>query len=77
MEDVYWQGQKLPPRRPNHVWGFRIYPGGRTEVKQVHEDVLVTPLEAVNKLLSDEWATVWLDDARITVVMWQQARVED
>lgn len=68
---VIWQGQELPPRKPGKVYGLRIYPGGRTQVRQFYARQLVTPMIAASKLMAGEYAQVWLDDVVDTLALWE------
>lgn len=74
-QDVYFQGQKLPPLREGNVWAMRIWPGGRKEVKQVKQEQLTeSPRQAVDKLLQGEYVYVWLDEAAYIVARWEDAK---
>lgn len=60
----FFQGKPLPPLRPNRVWGFRMWPGGRTELRQVSLTLLTTVDAALASLDEGMFATVVLSDAR-------------
>lgn len=76
-QPVIWQGQKLPSARPGNVWLLHIYPGGRMEVRQDRPERAVTADKAVSVLMAGHDAHVWLDDAQVTVALWQQAKAAE
>jgi len=62
-QPVYFQGQELPPTREGHVYGIRLYPGGRKELRQYKPDDLMYVSQAVKALMANKCVDVWLDDA--------------
>lgn len=41
---------KLPPLQPGKEWAFKIYPGGRSELRQCSPDIIVTNEEGIAAL---------------------------
>lgn len=64
MVSEFFQGKPLPPLRPNRVWGFRMWPGGRTELKQVSPTLIATVDAALASLDEGIFVTVSLADAK-------------
>lgn len=71
---VYFQGQQLPNLRPGKVWGMELYPGGRKCLRQFSPELLQLPDDAALRLAEGRMARVWLDDAEITVILWNQQK---
>lgn len=71
-EPVYFQGQQLPPLRDGHVWGMKIWMGGRMEVHQYKAERLQSKKAAISDLCVHGVTQVWLDDAAYVVAEWRQ-----
>lgn len=68
-DPVYFQGQLLPTLRDGYVWGIRVHPSGRTELRQCLPDDLVYVSDAVKLLQKGYVPSVWLDDlARVMIL---------
>lgn len=65
-EPIYFQGEPLPPLRPGKVWGFKIWPGGRMELRPVPPGMIDSVGYALNRLEAGHAATVALSDATET-----------
>jgi len=71
-DPIYFNGQRLPPLRPGNAWGFRLYPGGRAEVRQCKPERLQALGDAKRSLDAGNRATVRLEFAEM-LVAWRVA----
>lgn len=49
---------KLPPLEPGKEWAFKIYPGGRSELRQVSSEMIASNDEGIAALRSGKSTTV-------------------
>ena len=62
----------LQPLKPGKVWGVRIYPGGRREMRQYYPHELMTVQQAMEALALGRHARVAIDD--LTFIPSRRAR---
>lgn len=64
---MYFDFKKLPALRAGKVWGFLMFPMGRTEVHQINPELATLIPSALEKLRNGQRAYVLLEDAAALV----------
>lgn len=72
----YFQGQELPPLREGHVWGFKMWPGGRKEVQQVRPDRIQSLEQGAASVRRGDIALVSLNNALPIARLWTMLHQE-
>ncbi len=69
-----WRGEPLPDPRPGYTYGFYLYPGGRSEVRQTLPALLQSRATAEAKLEKQLIAVVGLGEAEALVKWWAEQK---
>ena len=67
---------KLPPLEPGKEWTFKIYPGGRSELRQASSELISTNEEGIAALRSNKATTVRMMGISLELVDYIQNQKE-